>query len=269
MLKVLKNTALVAVVGLGLSACANSYLDAKKASPSGDAYSKAVFKELMKVADFERGEEDWADANYHASRALMAANGEVPPLTPPGNRSLASNFAAELGPAYDALNGILGAGGGAKDPTAAAKAYAGYECWLEQAEEGHQPDDIAMCKKMYEDAMAILTANPDNGPWVVFFPTDGDAVDFNGQKAINAAFDAAASGGNLVVQGHADSVGSEDYNLDLSKRRAMAVAEVLKLLGMDQNGMTVGAVGEGQQRVATADGVSNQENRAVVMRLVP
>jgi len=268
MLKTLKNTALVAVVGLGLSACANTYLDAKKVSPSGDAYSKALFKELLAIADFERGEEDWADANYHATNALMAANGEIPMLTPPGNRSLAPKYAKQLGPAYDGLKGVLDAGGAANNPAAAAKAFAGYECWLEQAEEGHQPDHIAACKAQYEEGLRELVKNPNSGPWVVYFPTDGTKVDFQGQKAISAAADAAASGGSMVVQGHADAVGSESYNLDLSKRRAQSVVEVLNLLGIASDSMTVGAVGEGQQRVETADGVSEQENRAVVMRLV-
>jgi len=268
MLNTVKNAALVAVVGLGLSACANIYQDAKNASPKGDAYSKALYTELMAIADFERHEEDWADANYHGSRALMAANANIPMLTPPGNRSLAPKFASQLTPAYDALNGVLEAGGSVRNPAAAAKAFAGYECWLEQAEEGHQADDIAACKKQYDDAMAMLMVMPPSGPWVVYFPTDGSAIDFDGQKAVSAAAEAAAAGGNLVVQGHADTVGSDEYNLGLSKRRAQSVVEVLNLLGISTDKLTVGAVGESQPRVATADGVPEQENRAVVMRLV-
>ncbi len=271
MLTIVKNTALVAVVGFGLSACANIYNDAKNASPSGDVYTKALYKDLMAIADFERGEEDWADAKYHGSRALMAANGEVPMLTPPGDRSLAPKFSKQLGPAYDGLKGVLDAGGAAKNPAAAAKAFAGYECWLEQAEEGHQTDDIAACKAQYQAGLAELVKNEPmmaTGPWVVYFPTDGTAVDFDGQKAISAAADNAAAGGNLIVQGHADAVGPEEYNLDLSKRRAQSVVEVLNLLGISTDSMTVGAVGESQPRVATEDGVAEQENRAVVMRLV-
>ena len=72
----------------------------------------------------------------------------------------------------------------------------------------------------------------------------------------------------MIVQGHADSVGADDYNLDLSKRRAKSVVEVLNLLGVSTDKMTVGAVGESKPRVATADGVAEKENRAVEMRLV-
>ena len=90
----------------------------------------------------------------------------------------------------------------------------------------------------------------------------------NSSSDIPPAADVAAAGGNLIVQGHADAVGSEDYNLGLSKRRAQSVVEVLNLLGISTDNMTVGSVGEGQPRVATADGVPEQENRAVVMRLV-
>ena len=268
MLTNLKNTALVAVFGLGLSACASDYFDAKKATPQGGDYSQALYTEMMKIADFEAGEEDWADASYHGGRALAAANGEAIALTPPGQRSLAPKFAKELNPAYDGLKGVLDAGGADKNPAAAALAFAGYECWLEQAEEGHQPEDIAACKAQYMAGLAELVKVTPSGPWIVYFPTNGDAVGFNGQKAVAAASDAAANGGTLIVQGHADSVGSADYNLDLSKRRAQSVVEILNLSGVSSDNITVGAVGEGDQRVATPDGTPEQENRAVVMRVV-
>ena len=148
-----------------------------------------------------------------------------------------------------------------------AKAVAGYECWYEQSAEGHQADDIANCKAMYDNAMAILTAKP-MAPGVCYYPIDGDEVDFNCQKQISAIADAAAGGGQVVVQGHADTLGSEAYNLDLSKRRAKGVVDVLNQLNIPTDRMTVGAVGESQLRVETPDQTAEQENRVVVLRVV-
>jgi OOP family OmpA-OmpF porin len=271
MLTTFKNAALVAVVGLGLSACAGTYFDAKDAAPSGDAYSQALYKEVMIIADFEAAQEDWVDANYHASRALAVANGESLTLTPVANRSVAGKFAKELGPAHDSLAGVLAGGAAAGKPGAAARAVAGYECWLEQAEEGHQLDHIAACKDQFNKAIAELVQNPApalSGPWTLYFPTGSSAIDFDGQKAINAATDAAATGGSLIVQGHADAVGLEESNLALSKRRTQSVVVVLNLLGINSYDLTVGSVGESQPLVPTADGVPERENRVVVMRLV-
>lgn len=272
MLKTFKNTTLIAVFGLGLSACAsNMYDSAKMAAPEGDAYNKALYKELIALADQERYEEDWADANGYGAMALAAANGGPVETTAPGARELdkygTSGYSqADFTAAHSALSGVMADGGAAKDPTAMAKAVAGYECWYEQAEEGHQAGDIKHCKEMYDNAMAILMS--PMGPGICYYPIDGDAVDFNCQKAISAIADEAAGGGQVVIQGHADTLGDADYNLALSKRRAQGVVEVLNQLNIPTDRMTVGAVGEAQQRVATEDGVAEQENRVVVMRVV-
>ena len=89
MLKTVKRTSLLAIFGLGLSACAgNVYNDAKMAAPSGDAYSQALFKEMMAIADFERVEEDWTDANYFGGQALTVANGGMIEPTDPNMREM-------------------------------------------------------------------------------------------------------------------------------------------------------------------------------------
>jgi OOP family OmpA-OmpF porin len=272
MLNIIKNTALVAVVGLGLGACANMYDTAKNTAPAGDAYNKALFSELMALADFERKEEDWTDANYFGGMAVAAASGETVALTDPNarrlNRYKNSGYTREdVVAAHNAVSGVMADGGASRDPAAMAKAVAGYECMYEQIEEGHQAADIKHCKEMLDSAMAILTARPME-PGVCYFPIGGDAVDFDCQKAISMIADAAANGGQVVVQGHADTLGTPEFNLELSKRRAQNVVEVLNQLGIPTDRMTVGAVGESQLRVETPDQTAEQQNRVVVMRVV-
>ena len=182
----------------------------------------------------------------------------------------------ELTVARPPLTSALAKGAATANPKAAARAFAGFECWAEQSEEGFQADDINRCKVMYETAMAELAGptgrlvlSPDD-PWTVYFPTDGDSVDFDGQKIVGAVADAAnaAPEAVVVVIGHTDTVGSEGYNLDLSKRRAQSVVEILNLLGISTDRMTVGAVGQSELPVSTADGVPEQENRVVKMRVI-
>lgn len=275
-----KNIALVAVVGLGLSACAGQdYFMAKETTAPSDAYTAALYKDTMALADFERVEEDWASADYYGARALTVANGGSIAPTDPSTRDL--NMYGNSGvpkneqqAAYAALNNVLSEGAAKKDPMTAAKAFAGYECMIEQSEEGHQVDHIAACKKQYDDAMAILTkpepmAMVSGGPWMVYFPTNVDSVDADSMMAIDMAAQAASQGGTLVLRGYADSVGSPEYNMDLSKRRSISVADLLNAKGVDQDNMNVGYVGETEQLVETADGVAEQGNRVVVMRLIP
>ena len=47
-------------------------------------------------------------------------------------------------------------GGREAEPAQAARAQAGFECWLEQQEEGHQAADIAACRKQFETAVAAV-----------------------------------------------------------------------------------------------------------------
>ncbi len=272
MLKTVTKTVLIAALGFGLSACANVYDDAKMAAPEGDAYSKALYKEIMANADFEREEEDWVSANYYSSQALTASNGGTVEATDPNSVRLnrfgdSGASRAELTTAYEELNGTLQAGGASRDAAAMASAFAGYECWVEQSSEGHQPNDIARCKEQYESAMTALTVQP-NEPGNCYYPIDGDKVDFDCQAQISEIADQAADGGQVIVQGHTDTLGSAEYNLDLSKRRAKGVVEVLNQQGIPTDRMTVGAVGENELIVPTPDNTAEQENRAVVMRVV-
>jgi len=269
MLSNLKTSITVAVMGLGLSACANLYDAAKSSSPAGDSYSQALFKNYMMLADSERREEDWSDANFFGGKALAAADGNAGPQEL-AERELTEANMAELGPAREALVGALAGGAASSNPEAAAMAVAGFDCWMQEAEENHQPDDIAACKKMYEDGMAGLDKPSDGGPWVVYFGHDSAAVDADGQSTVDQAASAAAAmaGSPVVVTGHADTSGAADYNLGLSAQRAEAVVEILGLLGIDASRVNVNASGEESPAVATGDGVREAANRRVEIRLL-
>ncbi|MDB2415526.1 OmpA family protein, partial [Rickettsiales bacterium] len=68
---------------------------------------------------------------------------------------------------------------------------------------------------------------------------------------------------SIILNGYADRMGAEDYNLKLSKRRAMAVKKALVAAGLDADSIMVFAFGEFEGRLATKDGISSRENRLV------
>lgn len=272
MLSNMKTPILVAVLGFSLSACANIYDTAKDATPTGDTYSQALFKNYMMLADSERREEDWNDANFFASKALAAADGTPHGPQELAERDLADKFLAELGPARQDLVTALDDGAASNSPEAAAMAVAGFDCWMQEAEEGHQPGDIADCKQMYMDGMDGIEKPMmmSSGPWTVYFDFDRANVKADERDAIEAAAEEAAkmSGTPLIVSGHTDTVGSDQYNLDLSARRAQAVVDVLGVLGIDSSRINVSATGEEELAVPTADGVREQRNRRVEIRVL-
>ncbi|GAB4387475.1 MAG: OmpA family protein [Thermodesulfovibrionales bacterium] len=71
------------------------------------------------------------------------------------------------------------------------------------------------------------------------------------------------------VEGHTDSTGSEDYNIDLSIRRAQAVRNLLVQRGVSSS--RIEAVGFGEsQPVATNDTEAGRSrNRRVVIKIAP
>jgi outer membrane protein OmpA-like peptidoglycan-associated protein len=74
----------------------------------------------------------------------------------------------------------------------------------------------------------------------------------------------------IEVNGYADTVGSTQFNQDLSERRARAVATVLIYEGrvMPERIVPQG-FGETQLAVPTADGVNEPRNRRVEIRISP
>jgi outer membrane protein OmpA-like peptidoglycan-associated protein len=69
------------------------------------------------------------------------------------------------------------------------------------------------------------------------------------------------SGKRFVIEGHTDSIGGRDYNLDLSRRRAQAVVEYLSSLGVDASRLDVR--GYGFDRPLDGRSAASTENRRV------
>lgn len=65
------------------------------------------------------------------------------------------------------------------------------------------------------------------------------------------------------IEGHTDSVGSEAYNLDLSQRRADAVADYLASQGVDRDRMQTTGFGESQPVATNDTDAGRAENRRV------
>lgn len=101
--------------------------------------------------------------------------------------------------------------------------------------------------------------------FIVFFDWDKDTVTPEGHAVIMQAADAYKAGAPVQIQvtGYTDRSGSPGYNQRLSERRANNVAKALAALGVPKTQMLVGGRGENDNRVPTADGVREPQNRRV------
>src|SRR5690606_341775 len=70
-------------------------------------------------------------------------------------------------------------------------------------------------------------------------------------------------GHKVVIEGHTDSVGSEDFNQQLSERRAMAVQSALMTRGVPADQMQAIGRGESMPVASNDDAGGRQQNRRV------
>lgn len=67
----------------------------------------------------------------------------------------------------------------------------------------------------------------------------------------------------VLIEGHTDNVGTEEYNLTLSEQRANSVAEYLESLGVDQGRLISRGYGENQPEATNETEEGRQKNRRV------
>ncbi len=101
--------------------------------------------------------------------------------------------------------------------------------------------------------------------FLVFFDWDKATITAEGMRIVQQAADAFKSGAPVQIQvtGYTDRSGSPGYNQRLSERRANAVAGALVRFGVPKSEMVVSGRGENDNRVPTADGVRQPQNRRV------
>jgi hypothetical protein len=99
--------------------------------------------------------------------------------------------------------------------------------------------------------------------YLVFFDFDKSDLTPEAVKIVDqaAADIAAGKPTSIEVTGYTDTVGSDAYNLRLSKRRALAVQAELTRQGVPGSEIAIVAKGKHDLLVPTADGVKEPQNR--------
>jgi len=73
---------------------------------------------------------------------------------------------------------------------------------------------------------------------------------------------------NITIEGHTDDTGSDDYNMTLSEKRAVAVKNFLQSKGVAEQRMTVKWYGETQPKYPNDNEANRQKNRRVELGVV-
>ena len=121
------------------------------------------------------------------------------------------------------------------------------------------------------EAPAAYTPPPVQAPtpaprsYLVFFDFNKSDLTPQAAEIVDTAAKNAgpAKVTQLTVTGHTDTVGSDAYNMRLSRRRAESVAAQLEKDGIASSEIQIVAKGKRDLLVPTADGVKEPQNRRV------
>lgn len=179
-----------------------------------------------------------------------------------------------------------------KAPDTAAHAQIMFDCWVQEQEEDIQPDDIAACRNAFygtvtaaevalrppSPAPAEPAAEPAPEPepapplatyYTVFFAFDSADLSNAARQTLDEAARTAQElrPYKILIDGHADRAGPEQYNMGLSERRARSVAAYLVEQGAGRFVIDVENFGEAKPAAKTSDNVRDGRNRRVEVTL--
>ena len=278
----LGNMAVILGATAVLAACAD--LDAvRNMKPDGGQFAAQLHREYVRLAALEHAESDWTDTTFFNERARMAASGHAVDPQPLSERRVPESASAGLSAARARLVQALATSRFLK-PRAAARAQAGFDCWMQEQEENFQPNDIAACKTNFWGAIGDLEFQPPApvvaaappppplprapsvpGPFVVHFEFDSAKLTGAAGQVVREAASQAKAGNvvRVLLNGHTDRSGSNAYNMRLSKSRTEVVLKALIAQGMPADIMLGKSYGESLPAVNTPDGQPERANRRV------
>ena len=107
--------------------------------------------------------------------------------------------------------------------------------------------------------------NPDGSKMGVYFETNKFNISANSRLALDKLQKIFAEypETNILIEGHTDDVGTNEYNMSLSQRRADAVGDYLRAAGVAGSRLIVKWYGESQPKVENNSDANRALNRRV------
>lgn len=206
----------LALFGLALVGCvAPGDTDPPAGPPPENAFERRLFLEYVGLGDTERAEYDWRDAVEFYRRADRVAAGERVEPEAVAARDLPGTASPALAAARERLIAAFAAGARVLTPDAAARAQAGFDCWIQEQEENFQPDDIAACRERFDAAMAEVERTLDGALVVLLADPDGSVgsvllANAAGEVRLSTERESAVTPGSDAAPGVTGTVSEQD-----------------------------------------------------------
>lgn len=129
-------------------------------------------------------------------------------------------------------------------------------------------EEVPGAKVERVDDAIVVTFDENSG---VYFATDKYNINTASQATLNKLSSVFLEYPNtdILVVGHTDSVGSEEYNMTLSKNRAYAVTNYLIGKGLNSGRFTTNWFGETQPMYDNSNAEGRAKNRRVNVAILP
>ncbi len=265
-------------MAVGLLAACSGTDQVAQMKVKGGGFEQGLRDGYVKLANEEYDQTDINSGDAYVERATASAMGKPPAPEAISARKLVAPHKAELTSARARLAAAFAKTATTKVPADAAKAQVMFDCWMEQAEENIQPEDIAACRKGFMAALKKVEASvatkmaakkpmkkmkkPETTQFVIYFDFNSAKLNKAGKAAVDFINGEIKKGAKVTLSAFADRSGSVEYNNILATKRAKAVIAALKKTNI--MGDVVSTVyGEERNAVATKDGVKQNLNRRV------
>lgn len=137
-------------------------------------------------------------------------------------------------------------------------------CASSTSSPSEQPPETAKPEPA-EQKVELESSGAGSPAWApVYFDTDSSLLRPGARQALKEHAErivAHPEWGTLVIEGHCDERGSEEYNLALGERRAAGVAQYLVDLGVPEGRLEVRTYGEARPAVPGSTEAAWQKNR--------
>lgn len=173
------------------------------------------------------------------------------------------------------LGGILGNNIGSGNNTALGAVIGGVVGGASGAYIGNRMDEQA--KRIEEEIPGAEVVRVGEGIAVtfdensgVYFDTNQDALNKDSKKSLDKLIKILLEypKTDIVIEGHTDSVGNANYNMDLSRRRASSVVDYLVKNDVSSKRLTMKYFGEEQPKYDNSTAEGRAKNRRVELAIV-
>ncbi|MGD1923598.1 MAG: OmpA family protein [Paracoccaceae bacterium] len=268
--RLLLGTAAIALAGctqlpgssLGATFGAERYLKADHGGPGFEGALAKEYTEVGRRAAFQ--DVRWRNSTAYIAKAKQAEAGTAPAPWAPDQLGVGGEAASLYEGVVATINDNK-----AERPEACARAQAMWDQYLEALRGGETycitPADA---KALLDEALAACGPAVDAN-YIVYFGFNRTNLTDRARATLDEVVTAVQSMGAtaLSLVGHADTVGSTNYNQGLSERRARRVAQGLVDRGIPSGAMTLAGRGENQLARQTGDNVREPLNRRVEITL--